>query len=131
MKRGHDRCGSLRSLGTRSASLGQNIAVPQAQPGEAIVATFTLPFSLWWHVQAEAFKPPAVYMWVNRTFAFYRFVPGTASSPHLLVASSTLGYNPEFTPHAVTSLFFTIGGQPSGTGEVEVHFYAMTMSGVS
>ncbi len=127
--RSKNRCGASRSLGTASATLDQWVKVPQARPGEAVLATFQVPLSLWWSIQNLAFKPPSVYMVVDGGAQTYRFVTGTESSLHILRPASTLGYDAEFAPQAISSLLFTVDGEGGlGGPGVRVHFYALKMA---
>jgi hypothetical protein len=123
-----DRCGAMKKLKTVSVGLGQYLSVPRAPGGDAVVATFSLPFSLWWHISNELFKPPLTYATVNGGAVVFRFIPGTASDPHLLVPSRNLGWNADFAPGAITSIAFSVGGQGFGNAGVTATFYEIPMS---
>jgi hypothetical protein len=140
LERGADRCGPPRSLGVVATGFDHWLTVPAAPAGDAIVARFQL--SLGWlsSLEAVSFKPAAnVYIHYNGSRKnSWRFLPSTASDPHLLQAASTLGYYGgalghyiEFTPVPMTSLRFSIaGGHPTKAG-VKVRFYEVHIAPVA
>jgi hypothetical protein len=123
-----NRCGTQTRIGTVSVGLGQWIDVPQAPHGDAIVATFTLPLGLWWHFADLLFKPPTIGVSINGGSGNYRFIPGTAGDPHLLVVSQNLKWDSTFVPLDISSIAFSVGGQGFGTTGVTATFYEVPMS---
>lgn len=137
------RCGRPSLLGRVSAHFGTKIEVPAA-PGRMVVAIFSLDAPRSAQAAAIALKPPAIYIttWAGSAGTLglrtsggvvvagatrYRFVPGTASSPHVLSTPAALGYSAPFTPPPVTALKLSGGGWGNGHGRVVVAFYALSM----
>jgi hypothetical protein len=130
-----DRCGPPHVVGRVSAHYGQPIAVP-AEPGDLVLASFSLSAPLLARAEGLLLKPPAVRVitWDGRpgtsfgTGTTYRFVPGTAADDHVLRAPSSLGYSASFAPPAVRRLEVTGGGWSRDQGHVTVTFWAVPMS---
>jgi hypothetical protein len=121
-----DRCGTLHRLAVVRATYGAPVAVPDAPPDDAVVATFALSIPLAWTVENALFKPPALSMSQDRTS--FQFVVGNAGDLHLLRQPADLGYAPAYALPSndnALALYWVNGGDSSG--EYSVTFYSMAM----
>lgn len=122
-----NRCGKLVPLGTVHARFGETIDVPQAPPGDAVVATFHgVGSSLLYRLENLLLKARAIQMTTPN--ASYRFIAGTAADLHIMRVPSTLSYNPTFAPPQIP--FFTLYERNLLTdgGRYRVMFFAMPLA---
>lgn len=132
-----DRCGRPRQTGTIVSHFGQVVSVPRA-PGEMVVASFSFSPTLQDRLEALALKPPITQLetWgpapghraggLGRPRS-YRFVPGTATDPHVMSTPASLGYSARFRPGTVVRFRLTGDGWRAGTGTLKVTFWAVPM----
>ncbi len=119
-----DRCGSLHLVKQVSAVFGQQVSVPVAPVGDAVVARFVeLPLSFRYTLSSLFFRPPTVS--ITTSAGSYRFIVATAADLHLLRPSSTLGYSVPFSPSDLSSVGLVGGGVTQGTGRYRIDFYTM------
>lgn len=127
-----DRCGQERMVGRVRARFGQAIDVPR-QPGELVLAAFSLSSPVLARAEGLFLKPPSVRVttWASREGAgdgtVYRFVPGTAGDDHVVQAPASLGYSSPFAPPPVKRLEVAGGGWQPGQGQVTVTFLAVSL----
>lgn len=121
-----NRCGPLKPLETVHAKFGQTLAVPQAPPGDAVVATFHgVGSSLLYRVENLVLKARAIQMTVPGTS--YRFIAATASDMHIMEVPSTLGYSSQYAPAAIGSFTLYERNLLTDGGRYRVTFYAMSL----
>jgi hypothetical protein len=122
----HDRCGKLVALGTVNARFGQTIDVPQAPPGDAVVATFRgVGSSLLYRLENLLLKARAIQMTTPE--ASYRFIAGTGADLHIMRVPSTLNYSATFAPPQISSFTLYERNLLTDGGRYRVTFYAMSL----
>jgi hypothetical protein len=129
LKRGSNKCGPMRSLGTVTTGFNHWVAVPAAPSGDSVVATFHLSLGLSWTLQTVLFKPPNLFMEYNDDKQYWRFVAATAPDLHVLRTATTLGYSQPFVPVSVRSLRFFIRGRGGSLSGIRVAFYEIPVAG--
>jgi len=123
------RCGRPVLVERVRAHFGSVIDVPEV-PGDLVTATFGFGAPLGQTLRSVLLKPLEVHITVwapGQGPRSYRFIPGTASDPHVVSAPAALGYSAPFVPPPVSKLELSGDGWPNGQGALTVEFYALTM----
>jgi hypothetical protein len=133
LRRVPGRCGHPVAMGRVTAHFGEPVSVPAGPAGDMVVARFSLRLPATTGIENIVSKAPAVYSetWAAgplRGPATWRFVVATAGQDHVLYAPPALGWASGYGPQAVNKLCFTGGGWRSGTGTVEVSFFAVPLA---
>jgi hypothetical protein len=126
LRRSPNRCGGAVPLGMVHVSKAtQTVRVPRApSANDAVVAQFDLSPPWWEWILATVYKPPPMFIKVNRT-TNERFIPGTAQDLHLLRPPADLGYTGAFAPVNVRT--FRLSGTNAATWSMTVRFMAIPM----
>ncbi len=89
----HDpgRCAPSRPIGMVHRGFGDTISVPPVPPGQAVTASFSIQEPWWWKVADVALRPTEIHL-LSNGHPPIRFLPGTASEPHLLSFPGGTGF---------------------------------------
>ncbi|HEY5173194.1 MAG TPA: hypothetical protein VIK54_15835 [Acidimicrobiia bacterium] len=128
VERTPNRCGAAKKLEQVSMHFGDRTLVPEASPGEMIVASFDLHLSALWHVLDTAYKTPEVFVDINDSIRSNRFVVRTAPDLHVLQPPSALGYAAGFAPPTIHSLAFNSKGGGFLTSRITVTYYSIAFA---
>jgi hypothetical protein len=118
LQRGPDRCGTPTPAGGRHVVFDRPVAVPAPTPDSIVVASFS-DFSAPWSdtLGGLVFRRSMQSVKVNQLY--FRFVSGSASSPHVMTVPSCLNWNPSLldpTPYRSVAVGHGIQlGQPGVT----------------
>ena len=130
--RSEDRCSGPRTISVALTRSNGMVEVPRTAPGNAVVATFSVPEPAWWSFQAVALSPPEVcFQSVQAGLSRVkenRFIVGTAGDWHLLRPASTLGYSAPYIPPTIEALSFSVCGARSPMAGVKVTFQSIAMA---
>jgi hypothetical protein len=122
LERGADRCGQAAPVETVVTGNNRWVTVPAAPQDSVIVASFRLSLPLWSTAESLLYKPGEMFLALNTPQSTVRFVGGTATDPHILRTSASLGYSPQFVPQPISRLRFSIPGAGSAGNSVTVSF---------
>jgi hypothetical protein len=129
LKRGTNRCGSPRKIGSVQTRVGEHFAVPSAGDRSVVVMRVRdFGTSLWDRFRSLIFRPKGLALNVNDALVF-RLVPSTAEGPMIMRIPDGLDYHSYPLSVGATNLAFFDPSGGSGPGQpLIVDFYEVPVA---